>query len=893
MSRGPGWWQRVINGWRGPALERGLDDEVRFHLEQQIAKNIRSGMTPEAARRAAYVKFGGVEPTKERVRDEVRPAVIQDFWRDMRIGARRLFRAPAFAAVAILTLGLGTGAATAVFSVVNDVLLRPLPYPEPDRLVRLYQIDGNGRRSRNVSGPNVDDWQVLTHGFASIARMSFWGPVPVVGGNEPTLANASMVSREFFEMIGGQPSMGRAFATNELKVGGPAVAIVSRSLWRRVLDASPDFGRTPLRIGGGTYTVVGVMPEGFDFPNGTAIWLPRESQPPDQARTAHNFQVVARLGKDVTVDAAIVDLSRVSRDLKARYGDSTWMADATAVPLLTEMTATSAPALRMLFGAALVLLIIATTNVSSLLLARAASRRQEFAVQLAIGASRARIMRQLLAETLVLCLAGGLVGAVTAFWAVPALIALGPSTTPRLAGAHVDWLALVFALGISTGVSLVLGLLTALGAREAQLSSALSDTTRGGTLGRRGLAVRRLLVVVQVAATLVLLAGAGLLAQSFMRLMQVDPGFRLDDTLVLDVPITDGGSDYRVRRVAQVDALLERLRALPGVTHVGMTSGFPLGGGSYSTGQFLEMTSADELRSPEDIARLGATAKARAGNAGYRIASGGYFASMGIPLLQGRVFTDGDAPDAPHVAVISRSLAESRWPGRDPIGRFIQFGNMDGDRRGFQVVGVVGDVREQSLEAPIQGIVYASYRQRPNPIWRVSLIVRGPRPDAIAPSVRRIVREVNPELPLQIRTIDQAFNATLSSRRFSLVLIGVFGGAALLLAVCGLYALIAYIVAQRTREIGIRMALGATTGTLVAMVVRSGALLAIAGCAVGLVAAILLGSVVQGMLFGTAPTDPVVLAIVVAVTFGASITATLIPARRATRVSPVVSLRAS
>jgi hypothetical protein len=303
------------------------------------------------------------------------------------------------------------------------------------------------------------------------------------------------------------------------------------------------------------------------------------------------------------------------------------------------------------------------------------------------------------------------------------------------------------------------------------------------------------------------------------------------------------------------------------------------------------MTSADELRSPADVARLGAGAKARAGYAGYRIASEGYFKTMGIPLLRGRLFSDLDGPDAPHVAVISQSLADARWPGRDPIDRFIQFGNMDGDLHGFRVIGVVGDVHEQSLEGRPSPLLYASYRQRPNAIWRVSLIVRGPAPDAIAAPVREIVRRVHPSLPVQIRTVDQAFNATLANRRFSLVLITVFGASALLLAVFGLYALIAYVVAQRTREISIRMALGATSGNLLALIVGRGALLAVAGCAVGLVAALALSHVVQGMLFGIAPTDPLVLGLVVVVTLLASVAASVWPARRATRVSPVNSLR--
>jgi putative ABC transport system permease protein len=876
---------------RSDDLDRGLNEEIQFHLEQEIQKQMRLGHSPEEARRRAYVRFGGVEPLKERTRDEFRPALLQDFGRDMKVGARMLTRTPAFALAAILTIGLGTGAATAVFSVVNGVLLRPLPYPESDRLVRLYQLDNKGSRN-NVSGPNFEDWQAGTRSFASMARLNFWGPTAVAGGSEPVLATTTLVSKEFFEVMRVSPARGRAFSPEEQAVGGVPAAIVSHNFWMRSLDAAPDFGRRALRMGDRAYAVVGVMPEGFDYPNGTALWLARELNPPDKSRTAHNFQGIARLADGVRLETARADISSVSRALKDRHGDGTWMSDATAVPLLEQLTTTSRPALRLLFGAALLLLVIAVMNVSSLLLARAAARRRDFAVQLAIGAGRARLVRQLLAETSVLCLAGGAIGTLTAAWGVKALVALGPTSTPRLAEARVDWVALAFALGISAAAAIVLGLLAGLGARDAHLSSALSDASRGGTLSRRGVITRQTLVAGQVALTLLLLSGTGLLARSFVRVLAIEPGFRLDDAMIVDMALTAGGSDFRQKRPAQIDTLLERFRALPGVTDAAMTSGFPLGGGNYSNGQFFEMSSVDEFKSYADVARLGAAAKERAGFAGFRIASPGYFRAMGIPLLHGRLFEDTDTQDGGHVAVISQSLANARWPGRDPIGRYVQFGNMDGDPKGFRVIGVVGDVRELTLEVPPAPLFYAFYRQRPNSVWRVSFVVRGPSPDSLAGVVPRLVRDVDPDLPFQLGTVTQAFDTALSSRRFSLLLISVFGGAALVLAMLGLYAVIAYLVQQRTREIGIRMALGATPAALFRLVAGRGVLLAIAGCATGVAGVLLLGPVaVQSLLFGVTPTDPIVLGAVAAITVAASLAASLLPARRATRVSPIESLR--
>jgi predicted permease len=876
---------------RSDDLDRGLDEEITFHLDQEIQKQIRLGYSPEEARRRAYVRFGGVEPLKERTRDEFRPAFVQDFLRDMKIGARMLMRAPAFALAAILTIGLGTGGATAVFSVVNGVLLRALPYPESDRLVRLYQLDN--RRSRgNVSGLNFEDWQTGTRSFASMTRLNLWGRTAVAGGTEPVLATTTLVSREFFDVMRVTPARGRTFSAQEQAVGGVPAAIVSHAFWVRSLDAAPDFGGRALRMGDRAYTVVGVMPEGFDYPNGTAVWLARELNPPDTSRTAHNFQAIARLADGVPLEAAQAEISTLSRALKERHGDGTWMSDAEVVPLLEQLTATSRPALRLLFGAALLLLVIAVMNVSSLLLARAAARRRDFAVQLAIGAGRARLMRQLMAETSVLCLVGGAIGTLTAAWGVKALVALGPISTPRLAEARVDWVALAFALAISAVAAIVLGLLAGLGARDAHLTSALSDASRGGTLGRRSVITRQTLVAAQVALTLLLLSGTGLLARSFVRVLAVEPGFRLDDALLVDLALTAGGSDFRQKRPAQIDQFLERFRALPGVTDAAMISGFPLGGGNYSNGQFFEMSSPDEFKSYADIARLGPAAKDRAGFAGFRIASPGYFRAMGIPLVRGRLFEDTDTLDGGHVAVISQSLAAVRWPGRDPIGRYVQFGNMDGDPKGFRVVGVVGDVRELTLEVPPAPLFYTFYRQRPNAVWRVSFVVRGPSPEALSGVVPRLVREVDPDLPFQLRTVSQAFDTALSSRRFSLLLISVFGGAALVLAMLGLYAVIAYLVQQRTREIGIRMALGATPGVLFRLVASRGVLLAIAGGAVGVAGVLLLGPVaVDNLLFGVTPKDPVVLGTVAAVTIAASLAASLIPARRATRVSPVESLR--
>lgn len=880
-----------------PDPDARLDEEIGFHLERQIDKHVRAGMPPDRARRAAMVEFGGVEVTKESARDQRRFGWLAGFGRDIRFGLRGLRRAPGFATLAILTLGLGIGASTALFSVVEGVLLRALPYPDADRIVRLYQVSSDGspnavaRRSANISEPNVIDWRAGTRSFQQVAQMSRTGQVPVSGGSEAVMARWTRVSREFFAVLRVEPAAGRLARPDELGPGRPPTAVISRAFRLRAFgDALPP--NATIRIGTDSFGVIGEMPAGFDYPGGTDIWTPTELQAPETARTAHNFQAIARLADGVPLEAAVAELSSLSRRLKTQYGDETWMVDAAAVPLLEQTTAGTRPVLQVLFGAAIVLFVIACANVSNLLLAREASRAQEVAVQVAIGASRWRIARQRLAETLVVSAAGAGLGVIVGQIAIRGLLALDPGTVPRLQEVHLSWTAVAFA-GLSALVAtLTIGLVTALRGGRRDPRAVLGDAQRGATGGPARERVREILVVSQVAMTLVLLAGAALLGRSFAALVAIDPGYRTEGITALDLVIpraSDPGARQRQWQTQQT--FMDRVGALPGVTAIGLTSGLPPGGGSYADGRYVEMTRVDEFQSFADIGRLGAEVKTRMGSAGFRVVGGDYFRVMGIPLVSGRGFEAGDVADAPHVAVVSQSLADDRWPGRDPIGRFVQFGNMDGDLRGFRVVGVVGDVRELSPETTPGPLFYVDYRQRPVQASTASVVVTGGGDIGVA--AQRILREINPELPLRVRRVEDAFDAALGGRRFSLLLIMVFGAAALGLAVLGTYGLISYLVAQRTREIGIRLALGASARTVLGLVIGRGARLALAGSVVGLGAALLLSRLVEGMLFGVSPTDPAALAAVVVVTTAAVVAATIGPAIRAMRVSPTETLRAS
>jgi predicted permease len=824
---------------------------------------------------------------KEQTRDEFRAAPLEDLARDLRYGARVLRRAPGFAFVAILTLGLGIGAATAVFSVVNGVLLARLPYPEPDRIVRLFQIDANGRRMGAASEPNYQDWRQGTRVFRAMALISS-GPGPAVIGTEASMVVGSSVSHEFFDVMRTYPAVGRRFTPDELKVGGLPTVIISDRLWRTRLAAAP-LESLQIRVNNAAYQVVGVMPPQFDYPVGSEFWYPRELTPPETARTAHNWTVVARLADDVPLSRALAELSSLSRSLKQQHGDATWMSDATALPLREQLTATSRPTLLLLFVASVVLLLIACLNVSNLQLARASTRRRELAVRRAVGAGRRRIACQLLAEAVVLSLAATVVGMAIAFAGVRALVSLQPTNLPRIQNVSVDLVAMVFAVGAACLTAVALGAATAVRASKEDVRESLSEGTRTMAGGKTSERLRQTLVIAQVALTLALLAGAALLARSFIELMAIDPGYRTAGALLLDTQwmfSRDPAVQQRRRSIQQ--EVLARFRSLPGVHSAGLITNHPLGPGGPN-GQFIEMMRVDEIQTPEDRQKLGPEIKARLGFAGYRVASEGYFQAMGIRLIRGRLFEESDGPDAPHVAVISQSLAEAKWPSQDPIGRYIQFGNMDGDRRGFRIVGIVSDVREVSPELVPGPVFYAYYQQR-MANW-FTIVVRTDTAGTLAPTVRQLVREADAELPLRVRTVEDAFDQALAGRRFSLTLIVAFSAVALVLATLGIYGLVAYLVAERTREIGIRLALGAESTEVLRLVIGKALALAVAGIAVGLAVATGLRRLLEGMLFGVTPGDPVALTVVVVVTFVAVLAASYVPARRAMNVAPVVAMR--
>ena len=810
---------------------------------------------------------------------------------DIRYAMRSLIKKPGFTAVAVMTLALGIGASTAIFSVLDAVLLRPLPFPQQDRIVELRELNENGR-GMPFAEPNFIDLKARSRSFDALAQYSAW-PDAVAGGSEPVRTGVSSASSEFFRVLGVTPVLGRLF--------GPAieghdrhVAVVSHGFWKRLLGGRTDFEGTSLRISGRSFAVIGVLPPDAAFPPDVEVWHPREVSPPDPGRTAHNWRVAGRLKAGVTVEQAQSEIAAIGRQLKAEYGTQTDAASFGMTPLRERFVKDVRGVLMILCGAVALLLVIACSNVANLLLVRASGRRKEVALRAALGASRARLARQFIAESLVLTLIAGAAGVFLAFWGVDLIVALYAGNLPRVGAIGVNPTVLAFALGISVFIGLVLGLVPAFHTSRRQLQSDLQDAGRGQAGSRSRTRARNWLIVSQVALTLMLLVGAGLLARSFQRLMDVDPGFEPENAVAMTVSTSSSRDETQLRQRAQLfQQLLARLSALPGVTNVGGTNALPMSG-SGANGTFMIQAGGAPAQTIEELTQQmqAARASGQTADADYRVASAGYFAAMNIPLLQGRTFQESDGPDAPHATLISESLAKKHWPNGDAIGKQIQYGNMDGDLRLLNIVGVVGDVRDDGLHVEARPTIYVNYFQRPAAASEFSFVLRG-RGDATAliDAMRREARALNPEMPTKFQRVEQLVSASLDNRRFSMVMLGLFAGAALALAMVGLYGIMAFITSERTTEIGIRMALGAQRRDMLALILRQSFTLVGIGIVVGVLAAIAGTRVVATLLYGVGTTDVITYAGVVLLLALAALAASYLPARRAMNVDPMVALR--
>jgi putative ABC transport system permease protein len=891
--------------------DRELNEELANHLRMAAQDKVDRGLSPEEAEAAARRDLGNCGLIREVIREQDGWQWLERLLQDVRFGFRVLRKSPGFTSVSIMTLALGIGASTAIFSVVYGVLLRPLPYEKPHQIVRLWERSTAGN-DMNAADPNFEDFRSQNKTLEGLAEFGS-SSQSISGAAEARRVVMASVSKDFFQVMRVQPIRGRSFLPEDQKQGAPPAALISYAYWRDSLGMREDLAGIRLRAGEYTASVVGVLPPGFRFPDNADMWVPRELFELIPARDAHNWKLIGRLKDSASIASATAELTGIAQRIRSQNADLQ-LAGVSIKTLQDELTGQVTPAMLMLLGAVGFLLLVACANVMNLLLAQAAAREGELATRAALGASRSRLVRQFLVESLLLCTAGGILGVVAARFSVKTLVALAPDNIPRLDEVSVNLPVMLFALFLCCLVAIGLGVVTAFRSTRGNIQATLMEGNRRQAAGRSRMA--QSVIAIQLGITMVLLVGAGLLGRSFLRVYSVDPGFRVDQILTIDMALSPVDTEVATNhRVQFLDSLLARLRALPGVESVGGADQLPLDGDWPSDGTFAEL--AEQDLSPRDQAIMQRSSKvlnddvkpedmkeivaffdslfkdhSRTGDADYAVVSKGYFETLGIQLRRGRFFNDGDGPSAPHVAVISESVASQRWPNQDPIGHTLEFGNMDGDLRLLHVVGVVADVKQRNLERQSRPTIYVNYRQRPHGTSHFTAVVKTSMdPSVIQTSVRKIMSDLDPNVPPRIKTFQQVFNASLTSRRFNLTLIGAFAAAALILAMIGIYGVLAYSVASRTREMGVRIALGATPGNVKRLVLKQAVLTALVGVGAGIVASTALTRLMQSMLFGVKATDPVTFAAMVMILLGVAVLAAYIPARRATKVDPMIALR--
>ncbi|HXY23953.1 MAG TPA: ABC transporter permease [Candidatus Acidoferrum sp.] len=881
---------RLRSLFRRNSADTELDDELRFHVEQLVEQNVQSGLTrPEAVRRARLA-FGGIDQVKEECRDECGVHFIETLLQDIRFGARVLRKSPGFTAVAALSLALGIGATTAIFSVVYGVLLRPLPYADSNRIMAIFEINPKGTRSR-LADPNFDDFRDQNRSFQAIAKYEE-NDASVSGIAPPARQMIADVSPGFLKVFGVQPMLGRGFSAEDARKGAGPVVLVSYGYWKQYLSSSPDLLQSRLKIDGALFSIIGVLPAGFQFPADVSLWVPADLDGENLSRTSHNYRAVGRLRDGVTVEQANRDISAIARHIhetSSEQGDYL-LKDGTVLPLQDSITGNARRPLLILLAAVGFLLLVACANVANLLLAQATVRERELAIRSALGAARGRLVRQFLTEAFLLSLLGGSLGALGTYWGVAGLLALAPENLPRLDSVSISLPVLIFALLLSTAVAAGLGAFTAARATSGNPRQGLTEGARGQSGSQGSQRVGRIIAAAQIAITLVLVIGAGLLGRSLMKVLQVNPGFRVDKIVTMDVSLP-WVEDPKAKASQGIffSNLIDRLKQIPGVRKVGAASVLPLIEGGLPDGMFVLMTQNEMPKNLDGFNAL-FRQKERIGIADFCVATDGYFQALGIPLIRGRIFDERDGADSPHVAVISESLARNRWPGQDPIGHTIEFGNMDGDMRLLTIVGIVGDVREYGLDAPPRPTVYVNLFQRPRSAITLTMLSDADT-QPVTSAARGILRDLNPEIPAKFQTFSQIYSASLGSRRFNVILVGCFGIVALLLATAGVFGVMAYSVSRRTSEIGVRVALGAGRADVLRMILGQGLRTIFVGVAIGIAGSLALTHTVESLLFDVTPTDPLTFGGVTLLLIGAALLACYFPARRAASVDPIVALR--
>ena len=847
---------------------REHDIERAFHIDMQTEASAARGIPRDVARVLAEQEFDSMPNQSDlTVRD---PGLLSGVGGDLRVSWRSLRRDPVFTALALLTLAVGIGATTAIFTVVNAVLLRPLPFPEPAKLVALWQVTSVSDRA-HASIPNFRDWQADTRSFAAMATIA-GGPTTVLGGTEPLRAEVYRVSADFFRVLRPTPVRGRFFAPDDNRPGAAPVAVVSRAFAERALGGIEVTG-TRLELAGRVFEVIGAMPDDAVFPERAEIWIPRELYAGAESRDGLNERVIARLAPNATIAIAQQELSTVAARLRRDYPNDNPATDARVVDLQRDLVGNVRDQLRILLGAVAFVLLVAAVNLASASLARGTARGREMAIRLALGSGRRRLARQLLAESTLLAVVGGVAGIGVAVWLVRVLVRLAPASIPRPASIGLDVTVLAFALGVSVITGLIIGLMPAL--LSSDVSPAAVLTGGRGTVGDAKNALRRVLVGAEVALALMLLAGSGLLLRSFARLVGERPGFDTRGALVADLALPSTRYGSAAGRLTYYDALLDRLRALPGVETVAATNTPPLSWGPNGA-----LVAEDR---PGDK-----------GQAHYRVVSSEYFRALGVSLASGRTFAAADDSVAPHVAVINETFARQMWPSGDVLGKRFRFIGMDDHNDVWlTIVGVARDARQIALDVAPVPEVYVSYRQRPERTGAMSIVVRtAVGPESIAAGVRAAVREQGSEVPVTIGTMQERVARSVADRRFVMLVLTAFGGVALLLAAVGIYGVLSYSVARRTKEIGVRVALGARSTTVLGMIVGDSMRPVLWGTALGIAGAVIVARVLRGLVYGIGVTDPVAFGAATLTLIVVALIASWIPARRASKVDPIIALRA-
>jgi predicted permease len=874
--------------WQHRDRQEELEQELQSHLQMAASDRVERGESVERAQHAARREFGNVSLVQQVTHDQWGWRWLEEFLRDLRYGARMLRKNPGFTLVAVLTLALGIGANTALFSVIDAVLLRPLPFHDPGRLVAIRSVDlRDATHGGEISYPAFLDWRSRSHSFEA---MSVWNTnnLTYTGGDLPESVPSAVVSANLFSMLGVSPALGRGFIQDEDQRGRDQLPVVlSYEFWQSHFGGDPNVLGLALTLDGAKYSVVGVMPAHFQFPvqrERVELWttiahdLQGKSSMATQRGVSY-LRVIARLKPGIEIAQAQADVAPVQEQLNRQYPENRPRGVAMQSES-DEVAGTMRSALIILLGAVAFVLLIASANVASLLLARATVRQREFTVRSALGASRWMVVRQLLTESILLAMVGGSLGLLLAHWATTALVSVAPEGLARTSEVALDFRVLGFTFIIILATGVLFGLAPAVQTSRSDLNRGLRENGRGFSAGPFGTRLRSTLVAAQLAVALVLLTGAGLLLRSFDHLQHVDPGFRADHvlTFLLEVP---SHRHPGAQRSVFVRELLQATRALPSVKSASGIFGLPLNADqSAFTTLEIEGHPVPDSQRPR---------------VAFRIIESQYFGAMGIRLLQGRTFTPQDEQGGPPLAIVNETFARQIFKGENPLGRRIKpnisFGDIE-DAPMREIVGVTADVKSSSIGGNTVPEIYAP--QTPTDfIGEMTVVVRtGTDPNALVPAMRSLVSSMDKDLPLrEVRTLEQYVSGSISAPRFEALLLGTFAVLAFVLTTVGLYGAISYSVAQRTREMGIRIALGAQPGSISHMVMREGALLTLVGIGAGLMASLFIVRLIRGLLYGIEATDPATFIAVPLLLLGVALLACYIPARRAMRVDPLVALR--